>query len=323
MSGQPSIPGVPSELAGPGESGHREEARAPPARPGAAPSRRRVRVLLILMALTALAYLAVLHSFNLAERPSEQRFGAGAETAPRVRIYLEPLAVDPVEEEMQIRVDIVPGRGLLGTRTNTPKHDLTVILTTGDSVEERVFHANEPMTPTTVRADLTEGSIVHYPIDRYRIDLRFQALEGAGTTPATGRPVAEEVTVWEGLLGYRLRTRQVPGSGAGDIRLRLDLRRTAAHVFFALAAYGAMVVLACSSLTISTLVFLGRRKVEATLVGALAALVFALPALRNALPGAPPLGVWADLAVFLWAELAAVLGAALLVLSWAWHAPDR
>ena len=52
---------------------------------------------------------------------------------------------------------------------------------------------------------------------------------------------------------------------------------------------------------------------ETTLIGSLAAIAFALPVLRNALPGSPPLGVEADMWVFLWAELAAVLALALLV----------
>jgi len=67
------------------------------------------------------------------------------------------------------------------------------------------------------------------------------------------------------------------------------------------------------------LIFLGRRRPEATLVGALAALVFVVPTLRNMMPLAPPLGVRADIAVFLWAELAAVIGVALLV--WRWVRP--
>jgi len=42
-----------------------------------------------------------------------------------------------------------------------------------------------------------------------------------------------------------------------------------------------------------------------------------LPVLRNALPGAPPLGVRLDMLVFLWTELAAVFALGLLVFNWA------
>jgi hypothetical protein len=78
-----------------------------------------------------------------------------------------------------------------------------------------------------------------------------------------------------------------------------------------------MIVVAVGSLTIGTLVFVGIRRIEVTLVGALGAIVFALPALRNALPGAPPLGVRADVLVFFWAELAAVIALSLFIAAWA------
>ena len=57
------------------------------------------------------------------------------------------------------------------------------------------------------------------------------------------------------------------------------------------------------------------------MIGSLAAITFALPVLRNALPGSPPPGVEADMWVFLWAELAFVLALALLVFKWAKAGP--
>ncbi len=82
-----------------------------------------------------------------------------------------------------------------------------------------------------------------------------------------------------------------------------------------------MIVLGSCALVVGILTFTEVRRPEATLIGALAAIAFALPVLRNALPGAPPLGVEADLWVFLWAEIAAVLALALLVFKWAKAGP--
>lgn len=283
----------------------------------AAQLRRRASLLVALMVLATTGYLGTLSTIEFATAPQERSFGTGPGTPERVKVYLEPLSVDPVDESMQIRVDVAPDTGLRGARPDAPNRDLTLMLTTDEGVEVRAFRANEPMAPTEIRADLAEGTVSRYPLDRYRIPLRVQAFEGLNANPETAHPTAEEVTVWEGLLGYRIRARQVARSNLGDIGLNFDLRRAAAHIFFALAAYGAMIVLACSALGISSLTFLGYRSAEATLVGALAALVFALPVLRGTMPGSPPLGVWGDVAVFLWAELAAVLGVALMVLSWA------
>ena len=263
-----------------------------------------------------LAYLLLLWVFDVGAGPSEKQFGIKAAGADRLRVYVEPLSVDAVKQSMQVRIDFAPGAVLRGPRPDVPARDLTVVLSNADTVQTRVFRANQPMTAGDLSLDLN-GDINRYPFDRYHAALRIQAFEGVAARPEADAPAPQAVAVWEGVLGFAVRAREEPGSASGDIRLRFDLRRTGAHTFFALAAYGAMVVLACSALTIGLMVFLGRRKLEATLTGALGPIVFSLPLLRNVLPGAPPLGVWGDMAVFLWAELAAVISFALFVLAWA------
>lgn len=281
-------------------------------RPGVGRSgtQRRALALLALVVVAVAGYAMVLTTAELAAIPTEQIFEAASASPRRVNLYLEPISVDPVSQAMQVRVDASPGPGLRGARPDAPDRDLTLTLSSGDAVEVLTFRANERMGPASFRPDLQEGRIIDYPLDRYRVALRVQAFEG----PA---PVPVRITAWEGVLGYAIRSTRNDGENEGDVTLRFAVRRTPAQVFFAIAAYAAMAVMTCASLAVSFSTFLGRKKAEATLIGALAALVFALPVLRNALPSAPPLGVLADLAVFFWAELAAVISLALLVLSWA------
>ena len=47
-----------------------------------------------------------------------------------------------------------------------------------------------------------------------------------------------------------------------------------------------------------------------------AALLFALPLLRNYLPNAPPVGASIDIYVYLWVIVAAVTGLVMLVVAW-------
>jgi hypothetical protein len=84
---------------------------------------------------------------------------------------------------------------------------------------------------------------------------------------------------------------------------------------------GAMLVLGCCAIVVGALTFIDVRPAETSLIGSLAAIAFALPVLRNAFPGSPPLGVAADMWVFLWAELATVLALALVVFKWAKSGP--
>jgi hypothetical protein len=124
------------------------------------------------------------------------------------------------------------------------------------------------------------------------------------------------------VLGYSLHTTSQPGADPDDVELTIAIARSGAFALFALCAYAAMVVLACCALAVGIVTFAGVRQAEATLIGALAAIAFALPVLRNALPGSPPLGVQADMWVFLWTELAVVLALALLVFRWARAGPS-
>lgn len=101
------------------------------------------------------------------------------------------------------------------------------------------------------------------------------------------------------------------------MQLRFGVRRPAGLQVLALAIYAVISLVAGVAITIGSLVFLRRKSAGSTLMGALAGMLFALPAMRYAMPGAPPLGVRADLLVFLWAELAVALALLLFVIVWA------
>ncbi len=274
---------------------------------------QRAPALLALIVAVTVTYIGVLVTFDLLGTSRERRLGSGLGPVSGLGIFIDPVSVDPVADEMDVRIRFTPTSALLGNGPDTANRELTLI--NSDWVERRVLRANQQLAPATIKVDLNGGSIADYPFDRYRADIRFQAFEGTADRP--GAPVPEQVTVWESLHGYRVQSADSAPTLPGDVGVVIYLRRTDAVIFFALAAYLAMGVMACSALTVASLTFLGRRKVEATLMSALSALVFALPALRNALPGEPPHGVRADVAVFLWSELAAVLALALFVFSWA------
>jgi hypothetical protein len=135
-------------------------------------------------------------------------------------------------------------------------------------------------------------------------------------SPSEIKSLPMKITLWAVLLGFQLEARAQPGGTSKEVHLIFQIVRSNAFALFALATYGAMAIIGLCTLTIGVLTFTGFRRPEATLVGALGAAVFALPALRNALPGAPPIGVRADFYVFLWTELAAVIALGLMVSAW-------
>jgi hypothetical protein len=195
--------------------------------------------------------------------------------------------------------------------------DLTLLVSHDNTVEEIKLAAGDHIASSTFEVDLNEASVNRYPFDSYSARLGVQLLDSKSSLRLPAR-----VTMWEGALGYNLHTTSRPGPELDDIQLTTTITRSGAFSLFAFCAYGAMLVLAGCALTIGILTFADVCRPEATLIGALAAIAFALPVLRNALPGAPPLGVSADMWVLLWTELAVVLALVLTVFKWAKSGPS-
>jgi hypothetical protein len=282
------------------------------------PRSQKMRLLalgMFLIALTA-GYLHVVRHFRITELPRERHFGSPGTVKPAGEVYLEPIGIDALNEAMQMRAYLSPSISDSKNARTASDRDLTLLVTHDETVEEVKLAAADHLATSTFEVDLNKGNVTHYPLDAYQARFDVQLLEGKSSLKLPVR-----VTMWEGVLGYNLHTTSQPGSDPYDVELTTAITRSGAFALFALCAYGAMIMLACCALAIGILTFIDVRRPEATLVGALAAIVFALPVVRNALPGSPPLGVEADLWVFLWTELAAVLALALQVFKWAKSGP--
>jgi Domain of unknown function (DUF4436) len=268
----------------------------------------------------AIGYLVLLYYFRVSEMPLEQQFGASANEAA-AQIYVEPISIDAHNHSMQLQVTVSASHGVRERPATAPDRDLFLILRHGRTAREIKFPADHPIPSESFQIDLTGGNVANYPFDTYHADVSVQFFANALPPAADAKALPVEVSIWQAVLGFHLETAEQSGSNASEVRLRFNIRRSGGFSLFALAAYGAMVVLGCSALTIGILAFIGVRRPDAPFVGALGAIVFALPTLRNALPGAPPIGVSADVLVFLWTEIAAVIAVGLFVSTWARSGP--
>jgi hypothetical protein len=257
----------------------------------------------------AAGYVVLLRQFKVSELPVEQRFGAAE---PAGDVYLEPAGIDPLNQGMQLRAYLQPSIADGKDGRPSPARDLTLLITHDKTVEELRLAAANHLASSTFEVDLNNGSIANYPLDAYTTRVSVQLRDGKSSVPLPAR-----ITVWEGALGYDLRTTSRPGADPGAVELTTSIARSGAFVLFALCAYAAMVVLGLCAIIVAVLTFIEAHPPETSLIGSLAAIAFALPVLRNALPGSPPLGVPADMWVFLWAELATVAALALVVFKWA------
>lgn len=283
-------------------------------------------ILAAVLAVASVSYLLLFLGSSRLDLPPERIFVARPESsaAPQlrpVRLYLEVVGVDALRDAMQVRLTVEPASGG-PDGLSWPDRNLVLIATHDDDGQRIEVHARQPPPTTPVELDLYGGDISDYPLDRYRATLRLRCFVVPG--PSGGPLVSVPITLvdWQRVLGYRLRT-TIDQGAAGEQRISFDIRRSEAFMFFALAGYGGMIVLAYSAASIGILVYLRRRTPDPSLMSAVAAIVFALPALRGALPGSAPLGVFADLFIFLWTEAAAVCALAVVVATWVHTAPRR
>jgi hypothetical protein len=225
---------------------------------------------------------------------------------------VQPIQIDAVNESMQMRISVVP---LSGAKVTIADRDFLLTIHRGGLVDHVQIQAGQLLPEITLGLDLHEGDVRDYPLDRYVSMMTLGVSERAPDGDEKSLPI--HVTAWEGVLGFDVKAKSVPSQQFEELQLQFAVSRTGGVAFFGVAIYGAMLVMMLCALIIGSLVFVGIRRIEVTLIGALGAIIFALPALRNALPGAPPLGVRADIFTFFWAELGAVVALCLFIAAWA------
>jgi hypothetical protein len=279
----------------------------------------RAATLILFLIAAAIGYVALRLGSPSIDIPLDRELGGSATAGNGVHVYIEPIAVDPVRDAMQVRVSVAPIGATPDATSGIPDRDLTLVLFHDNIVEQVEVRAHQPAPTATVEVDLYDGDVSRFPFDVYHAGLHLRCLDKSSGPEAKLLPV--NLTIWERALGFRLRTTEQSNASDRERQLAFEIRRSRAVAFFGLAVYAAMIVIAGGALVVGSLAFLGVRRPDPPLLGALAGIVFALPALRFTLPGAVPLGVWADVFVFLWTELAATFALALIIITWARAGP--
>jgi hypothetical protein len=283
------------------------------ARPSAI--RRRAAALGVLVVAAALLYAGMFATLYRIP-PNAERTFAEPGTAPPLNIYVSMTSMDPVREELFVHLDFATIAGPHGTHyPGVPPRDMVVHVGDGSSVQDIALQAQRYAAPVTLRISL-RGSVGNYPFDLYDGHMSVSA---SGTADDAPQPVC--LTVWPVLSDWTTGTERSAADATG-VALDIHISRPTPFIVVAIAVYAAMALVGLSGLTIGALVFLGLRRIDATLIGALSAMVFAVPALRGALPGIPPLGGHADVLVFVWVELAVIIGLTLFVITWARRGPS-
>jgi hypothetical protein len=236
--------------------------------------------------------------------------------------------------------------GKIASDEVTPAVDLKFFVNNVKGEQEFDFRKGRRIEPVEVVFPLN-GDLNRYPFDRYRTTLALlmtrpvvqggdRSPEGAGDQGG-GEPaeapfgaLAMEKTSPVPLSVALIAT--VPGTkfvGSIDRKegpeltvIHLNLRRANNLIIVSILISVMMISLAVALLLI-VLRLIGAPKDQATFAPLTMsfALIFGLPALRNAQPGVPPIGAFCDYISFIWAEL--IVAVSGLLFAWRWLRSTR
>lgn len=279
-------------------------------------SRKGWIVLGAVLAIVVVAYALVAVYYN-AEGGIAKQGGVGESPGAGIVVTIEPLSVDSFKNDATVHYafdwegdGIVDENGRLLANTRITIGSL-------NGIEEVKFLAGEPLGQYVGQVGL-EGEDALYPLDTHVGNIAVSAdtyVRGSDGSLSSVAAVPLGVDGRGGVNGWD--TAMDLPAGMGQVSLStVTFSRAFSTQAFALLILVLVVVLGVMALIVGLLVQTNRRRAEATLMSWAAALLFALPLLRNYMPNSPPVGAAIDVYVYLWAIVMAVLGLLFIVASW-------
>jgi hypothetical protein len=132
----------------------------------------------------------------------------------------------------------------------------------------------------------------------------------------TDNDVSLAVDFYGSVPGFKIGATKTKDSDDDYVGIDMTVARSGTVVFFSAFVMFLMWGATIAVLLLVLSVILRGRKIEVGMFSFLAALIFALIAVRNAQPGIPPIGTFSDFVAFFWAEV--ILSLCLLTIIFTW-----
>lgn len=294
-----------------------EKTEQPAKKPSLSANQKWLIGVVIVAVVLGIVYFLMLNLYNQdgGDKHTTLTPGTG-KAADHIDIDVTVLSLDPVRDQATLRLEFRP-KGAYSADGITPNRDLRLNTNSVTSSLERTFAKGKRMNTNEITVDLT-GDVSDYPFDKYStvIELDMVEVVTAADKTTSEKPVPVKIDFNASPHGLHVDVGLVPNSKDGDVGLEMKAARSAALFGFALFVMFVMVLLSAIVLTVVVLTGTQNRKVEFGMFGWIGALLFAFPAIRNTMPGSPPLGALSDYLVFFWALACVVI--ALFVAAGIW-----
>ncbi len=254
--------------------------------------RRGVRQLLVLALVVVLCGAGIALYFN--ERNSRQQTRElGARPAGDwVELDITAQEVNPTTQDLTLAVVPIPHGGLAGGAPDAPVFTRDVEISATALAKPFETKAGDPAELQFIPVGLSGGTASDYPFDRYNVSVGWSA-----STGGTALPVA--ITFRDADPFFVARPKE---TAAGPARLDARVSRSRSTLILAWFMIVAMWALALAVLGGAEVLIRKRQGLTWPAMGWMAATLFALIGMRNAAPGAPPIGSLMDYVAFFWAE---------------------
>lgn len=185
-----------------------------------------------------------------------------------------------------------------------------------DGTHEVRFAAGEPIGNAEIELGVN-GEIYAYPLDTYDGFLSMTAetfQRGTGGINETTGTLGVTFDLQGAVSGWDIKADVNDEEGFPFVVL--DLQRSFSTKAFAVVLVAMAMTVVILAFIAAILVFTNRRRFEVALLTWNGAILFALPLLRNYLPGSPPIGAALDIYLYLWIFLFAVISLVLMLIAW-------
>lgn len=290
------------------------------------PATRRRRGILVAVSLVALVavYAVAVALYALGGRVTDVDSDEPAEWD--VKLAVTPQSVDAVRDRLTIQVEVVEagpaGNEFALTQT------LGVLISGADG--DRMLEFGSSGVPSPVSVELvTDGVVEQWPFDSHTGVTSFVAyrlVDGEPQALRTWATVSGRVPGWSidaEPIDIGLEATFDGVTESVDVAL-FTATRSGSTIAFGIVLLGLMIAMPVLVLGVAITVYRGRRRVEASFMSWMGAMLFATIPLRTFLPGSPPIGSWIDFLIVLWVIVGLIGGLAIYVAAWfRWSpAPD-
>jgi hypothetical protein len=282
----------------------------------------------------------LIHNLNESQRRSLQLKEAPA-TGSYVDVSFQVIAINSTSSEMTTRVTFRLN-GDLAKDPVTPAVDLKFFVNGILGPQEIEFPRGKRINPV-IAVFAVDGNVNHYPFDRYSSLIRIMIMkttvarrareaegqpssttaitdEPAGgfvtATPQEGEPLPISSSIIASIPGVKFHGERVEHRDKGIEGFDMTIRRADNVIVFSVLIMTLMLSLALSVLLMCLSALASTEKLELMPLSFCVTLLFGLPALRNAQPAVPPLGVLGDYVSFLWAEMIVAVSAVMMIWNW-------